>query len=200
VNTFFKTSLWGTDVTGVASAPSSVQFVQWNDGANSNPILDVETGRVTIWQNTGMQPNILTVGPLVHSALKRHPLIVERYKYTSSDSITADMIARVLEIDQYLVASSVAATNVEGATYASAFIAGKGALLSYAPATPTIMSASAGITFAWTGLFDSGSDMGVAVDTRYEAEIMSDVLRANMAYDQKLTGSALGYFFASAVA
>ncbi len=200
VNSFFATSIWGTDMTGVASSPSASQFVQWSDGANSNPISDIETGRNTIWQNTGMKPNTLTVGPQVHSALKRHPLIVERYKYTTSDSVTNEMIARVLEVDRYLVAGAVQASSVEGATHAGAFVAGKGALLTHSPANPNAMTASAGMTFAWTGLFDAGSSLGIAVDVRRNDDIMADVVRAHMAFDMRVTGQPLGYFFATAVA
>src|SRR6185436_5667538 len=43
-SSFFTSGVWTTTRTGVASAPSSVQFLQWND-TNSSPIVDVRNAK-----------------------------------------------------------------------------------------------------------------------------------------------------------
>jgi hypothetical protein len=194
---FFGTGIWGTDVV------AGTGFTAWDDPANSDPITDIAVGRKTILSNTGYMPNTLTVGFSVHEALKRHPLIVDRFKYTSSDSISADMIARLLEVDRYIVAKSVQATSQEGDTITTAFILGQNALLSYAAPAPSLMAHSAGYTFVWSRLTGL-NNLGVAT-FRYPmpqlgvtSEGTTERIEGQYAYVHKVTGSDLGYFFSNA--
>lgn len=202
-STYFKTGVWGTDVSGSAGGGSD--FVSWDDPANSDPITDVSTARKTLKKNTGYEPNTMLVGYSVHEALKRHPLIVDRIKYTNSESITADIIARYLEIDRYLVAKAVQATNQEGQTITTDFVLGNHALLCYAAPAPNLMAHSAGYTFVWSGLTGL-NNLGVAT-VRYPMPHLGrtsngDVERieGQYAYAHKVTGSDLGYFFQNAAA
>lgn len=199
VSDFFGTSVWGTDVTGVSSAPSSGQFYQWSDYTNSDPIEDVEAGKETILSTTGFLPNTLVLGYQVMRKLRNHPDIVDRYKYTSAQAITEDMIARLFGVDRILVAKAVKATNNEGATAAYSFAYGKAALLCHVAPNPGLMTPSAGYTFAWTGVSGGlGTTIGVS-KFRMES-LKSDRVEAEFAFDNKVVGTDLGYFFASAVA
>ncbi|MDE2096236.1 MAG: hypothetical protein KGL39_03255 [Patescibacteria group bacterium] len=196
---FFTTGVWATDDIG------GTGFAQWDDPANSDPITDISNARKTILSSTGFLPNTLTVGFSVHEALKRHPLIVDRFKYTSSDSITAQMLARLFEVDRYLVCKSVQATNQEGEAITTAFILGNHALLSYAAPAPSLMAHSAGYTFVWSRLTGI-NNLGVAT-FRYPmphlgvtAEGTVERIEGQYAYTHKVTGSDLGYFFSNATA
>jgi hypothetical protein len=198
VNAFFTTGKWDTDKTG------GVDFAQWDDPANSDPIADMAAARIKIKQSTGFMPNTWTVGFQVHEALKRHPLVVDRFKYTSSDSITHDMIARLFEVDRYLVASAVNATNQEGQAITTDFIMGKHALLTYSAPAPSLMAHSAGYTFVWSGLTGL-NNLGVAT-FRYPLPILGvteagvvERIEGQYAYTHKLTGTDLGYFWSGAV-
>jgi len=185
-------SVWGTDVTG------ATDFTRWDDAA-SDPEKDVATGKQTVLTNTGFEPNCLTVSYAVHQALKRHPLIKDRYKHTSDASITNEMLARFFEVDKYVVAKSVYATNVEAGTAAMAFAIGKHAVLSYAEGSPSIMMPAAATIFTWSGLTGM-NDAGVRIDQYYDQETKTDVVRGEFAFDMKVTGSDLGYRFKTAVA
>lgn len=185
---FFTSGIWATDVT-----PGNL----WDDYA-SDPQKDIDTGRTTILQQTGREPNKLIVGYKVHNALKRHPLIKDMYKYTSSKSITADMIAAAFELESYVIAKASYATNEEGAAGAYSFIAGNHALLVYADGSPSIMEPCAGAIFAWTEL-TAVNNAGIAVDSYYDQKTKEDVVRGQFAFDMKATGTDLGYFFASVV-
>lgn len=202
-SSFFTTGVWGTDVTG--SAGSGTDFTSWDDPANSDPIADVATGRKTIKKNTGYLPNTLVVGFTVHEALKRHPLIVDRIKYTSSESVTQDIIARYLEIDRYMVAQSVQVTSQEGQTITTDFVLGNHALLCYSAPSPSLLAHSAGYSFVWSKLTGL-NNLGVAT-VRYPmphlgttANGVVERIEGQHAYAHKVTGSDLGYFFASAAA
>jgi len=190
--TFFTTGVWATDVVG------ATDFDYWSDEATSDPITDVSTGRIEILKATGFLPNKMTVGFEVHEALKKHPLIKDIFKYTSSESITEAMLARVFEVDQYLVAKSIYATNAEGATAAYDFIQGKNVLLSYAPASAGLMIPSAGYTFSWSGL--TGMNTAGIATSRFDLRRNKVVrVETEMAFDMKAVATDLGYFLSGAV-
>ncbi len=186
-------SVWGTDVTG------STNFTQWDDAA-SDPEKDIATGKRTVLVNTGYEPNVLEVNYDVHIALKRHPMIKDRIKHTSSESITAAIIARFFEVDAYRVYKAIYNTAAEGATVSTSFAMGKHAVLTYQNrGGPAVMSPSANVIFSWSGLTGM-NDAGVRIDQYYDPKPKEDVIRGEFAFDMKITGSALGYRFKSAVA
>lgn len=191
VTNYMTTGKWTTDKTG------GTDFAQWDDEAASDPIEDIKDGRLMI-ALTGYMPNTLAVSLAVHEALKKHPLILERFKYTSSESITMEMLARLFEVQNYYVASSVYATNEEGATAAYDFNVPKAALLCYVNPSPSRMKPSAGYIFGWSG-FTGASDIGVRTN-RLEVPLkQSTRVESEMAFDMKKVAADLGYFFTTAV-
>jgi hypothetical protein len=199
VTDFFGTSVWGTDITGVSGTPGSGQVKQWSNFADSDPIEDVEAGKETVLSTTGFLPNTLVLGYQVFRKLRNHPDIVDRYKYTSAQAITEDMMARLFGVDRILVAKAVKATNNEGATGAYSFAFGKGALLCYVAPNPGLLTPSAGYTFAWTGV---GGGLGTTIGTsRIRMEhLRADRIEGEVAFDNKVIGSDLGYFWNTIVA
>jgi hypothetical protein len=131
--------------------------------------------------------------------LRNHPDIVDRYKYTSAQAITEDMIARLFGVDRILVAKAVKATNNEGASPAYSFAYGKAALLCHVAPNPGLMTPSAGYTFAWTGV-SGGLNTTIGVSKFRMESLKSDRVEAEFAFDNKVVGTDLGYFFATAVA
>jgi hypothetical protein len=196
---FLTTSIWSLDITGVASSPSGNQVIQWSDYANSDPIDNVEAGKAYVLSKTGYQPNVLVLGYEVFRELKNHPDLVDRIKYTSSQTITADMMARMFELDRVLVSQSVKATNNEGGTEGYDFTMGKQALLAYVPASAGLLTPAAGYTFTWTGVSQGlGANIGVS-SFRMES-LKSTRVEAELAFDNKVVSQDLGYFFTSIVA
>lgn len=188
---FMATGKWATDVVG------GTDFIKWDDYA-SDPQKDVDVGKKTVLQNTGFEPNTLTVSYPVHQALKRHPLIKDMIKYTSDESITAAIIARFFEVQNYYVTKAVYATNLEGGTAAYSFAVGLHALLTYVDGNPSLMAPTAYTIFSWTGLTGI-NDAGIRVDQYYDQDKKEDVVRGEFAFDMKVTGSDLGYFFSGVV-
>ena len=199
VSDFFTTGVWADDVTGVAGAPSSGETKQWSDYSSSDPINDIEAGKSEILSNTGMEANTLVLGYEVFRQLKNHPDLVDRIKYTSSQTITEDMLARMFDLDRVLVAKAVKATNNEGASEAYSFAYGKSALLCHTASAPGLLTPSAGYTFAWTGVSGGiGSTIGVS-SFRMES-LKAERVEAEMAFDNKVIGADLGYFWNTIVA
>lgn len=187
---YFTTSVWGTD-----STPSNL----WSNYSTSDPISDIETGKAAILTNTGFEANTLVLGYNVFRYLRNHPDIVDRYKYTDSKTITAEMLAMLFEVKRVLVAKAVVATNVEGETAAYSLVHGKHALLCHSAEAPGLLVPSAGYTFAWRGVSGGmGATVGVK---RFRMEhLSSDRVEGQNAYDLKVVASDLGYFFNGAVA
>lgn len=185
---YFTTGVWTTDKT-----PANL----WSDFSTSDPKADIETGKTTIGGNTGYEPNTLVVGRQVHQQLIQHPIIKDQFKYTSSESITEEMLAKYFEVDRYMVGRAVKATSLEGnTTLAIAYVLGKNALLCYSGPVST-EGPTAGRTFSWNGY---GNDAGIAVQTYWEPQTRANVIEGFMAYDFKVVAKDLGYFFNGAVA
>jgi hypothetical protein len=188
---YFGTSIWDTD-----STPSTL----WS-ASGSDPIGDVQAGINTVLTNTGYRPNVGVCSYAVFSILKNHTDIVERYKYTTSESMTTDLIARVLGLDELHVMGSIVNTADEGATASYSQVGDKDMLLAYVPASAGLMQPSAGYNFTWTGLANSG---GIGTSTsvsRFRMDhLRADRLEIQSAWDMKVVSSALGYFFSNCVA
>lgn len=189
---YFTTGVWSTDVVG------DVGFAQWDD-ASSDPEADIDAGKAAIKLTTGLNANTLIVNYDTHLALKRHPVIADRFKHTSADSITTAMLARYFEVDRYMVASASYTTSAEGAaTEANAFIAGKNALLCYVAPSPGIMTPSAGYTFTWSAF--SGANGGARTSKFRMDALASDRIEGEFAYDHKVVLPQAGYFYDQTVA
>ena len=196
---FFAGSIWGNDYDGVSGTPTTNEVKQWSDYAASDPIDDIEDAKSGILSTTGMEPNTLVLGYDVFRTLKNHPDIVDRIKYTSAQTVTADMLAAMFDIPRVIVSKGVKATNVEGAAAAYAFTSGKKALLAYVAPNPGLLTPSAGYSFSWTGV--SGG-LGATVGTsqfRMES-LKADRIEAEMAFDNKVIASDLGWFWDTVVA
>lgn len=190
VSDYFTTSVWGSDVT-----PTNL----WSDYAASDPINDIELGKETILAATGYMPNTLVLGYQTFRQLKNHPDVIDRFKYTSAANITADILARLFDVDRIFVSQSIKNTGNEGATDSFSFTHGKHALLCYVSPTPGLLTPSAGYTFAWRGVSDG---LGATVGTTrfYIPQLRVDRVESQMAWDNKVVATDLGYFFNGAVA
>jgi hypothetical protein len=192
VSDVFTTGVWGTDRTLSGTD-------QWSDFVNSDPRDDVDTAVEAILGVTGFKPNTMVVGWQVWRQLKNHPDFREQIKFTSGANMSPDMVAAMLEIDRFIVAESIYATNEEGGTAAYSFNFGKSAWIGYVNPSPGLLAPSAGYTFAWNGVSGSiGANVGISsIDmplkkaTRIEGEV---------AFDNKIVATDLGYFLSAAVA
>jgi len=199
VSDFMTTGKWSKDITGVAASPTTNQTIQWSDYTNSDPIEDIEAGKASILSTTGLEANTLVLGYDVFRRLKNHPDLVDRIKYTSSQTITEDMLARMFDIERVLVSKSVKATNAEGATGAYSFTTGKTALLAHVAPSPGILTPSAGYTFSWTGV-SQGLGLTIGTSTFRLESLRATRVEAELAFDNKVVAQDLGYFWNSIVA
>ena len=192
---FFKTGVWGTEITGVTASPSPTQTIQW-DSPTSNPIKDITDAAVKMASETGYKPNTLVLSPFAFNALKNHEYILDRIKYTQKGIVTTDLLATLFEVDNVYIAWGVVNTAAKGAEENVGFIMGKHALLCYSNPRPALRKPSAGYIFAWTGLEGSGAFGNRIV--RLPMDLLGlgvERIEGEMAFDAKKICVDLGVFF-----
>lgn len=205
VGNYFKAGVWTFNKTGVSGTPGLNEFKQFND-TSSTPIKTIRAFKTEMaLGNGGFRPNKMTIGRQCFDALLDHPEIVDRVKYVATGGramTNLQLLADLFEMDEVLVCDAVENTAIEGAVDAFAFIASKGILLTYSPATPGMMQPSAGYTFAWTGFLpQQGRNIGEVISRfRLPGTERADELEILAAYDMKLVSQDCGMFLASAVA
>ena len=199
MDTYFKTGVWGTDITGVTTGPTAGQVLGW-DQAGADPISDVSDMQLKMLGTTGKKANTLTLGPEVYAALKQCPAILERIKYTQRGIITADLLAALFEVDRVLVAYGIQNTAAKGKAAAMSFIYGKNALLSYSEKSPGLQKASAGYVFTWTGYAGAGAYGNATYNIPTPLLGRNSVrIETEMAFDMKVVAADLGIFFSGVV-
>lgn len=155
-DSFFKSGVWENEFTGIASggtAPSGSQFIKFSD-ANSDPIKFFDERKRQIRLDGRRTPNKLTLGYDAYLALKEHPDLLERVKYTGSTANPAQVNERVLAelfgVDEVKVLYAAYNAAEEGQADDMQFICEPGgALLSYTTPNPRIDEPSAGYIFTW---------------------------------------------------
>lgn len=121
---------------------------KWDD-PNSDPVQVVEEGKEAVRRASGVDPNRLVLSKPVFSALKFHPKIVERFRYTTAESVTAKMLANLLDLEEVAVGKSVAMDANADEEAAFDDVWGNAAILAYVPHDPKGMEEpSFGYTYA----------------------------------------------------
>jgi len=198
-STFFAAGVW----TG-QSTPANL----WSDYTNSTPITDVTTARRAMQLTSGgYKPNTMVVGKEVRDILINHPDILARLNGGATVSNTALVtnakLAEIFEVENFYVMEAVKNSGAEGLAESNAFIGGKHALLTHTPSSAGLMTPAAGLTFAWNSI--SGvNNLGVSIESFSDDALkrmqVAEHIQAKMAYDMKVVGADLGYFFNTVVA
>ena len=195
---FFADGIWGTDDT-----PSNL----WSDYTNSTPITDVTGARRTMQlKSGGFKPNTMVIGKEVRDVLINHPDILARLNggatVTNTALITDAKLAEIFEVENFYVMEAVKNTAVEGLAESNSFIGGKNALLVHAPRNAGLMTPASGLTFAWNNI-PSVNNLGITVesfsDDALKRQQVAEHIQVKMAYDMKVVGADLGYFFNAVV-
>ena len=200
-STFFSAGVWTNQVTPAPTA-------QWSDYTNSTPIIDVVNARRAMQLTSGgFKPNTMVVGKEVRDILINHPDILGRLNggatVTNTALITDAKIAEIFEVENFYVMEAVSNSSVEGVAESNGFIGGKHALLVHGPKGAGKMTPMAGGTFAWNNI-PGANNLGITVesfsDDALKRQQVAEHIQVKMAYDMKVTGADLGYFFNTVVA
>ena len=85
---------------------------RWDDAA-SDPMGDIEGAKDQVRTTCGVEPNRMVISSKGFKALKHHPKIAERFKYTTAESITAKMLAGLFDLEELAVGKATYVDSTE---------------------------------------------------------------------------------------
>ena len=186
---YFQSGVWANEYTGVSGTPSGKQFKKFSD-ANSDPIAFFDARKREIRLDGRRTPNKLVLGYDAFNALKEHPDLLERVKYTGSTAnpaqVTENVLAQLFGVEEVHVLDATYNAAEEGQPDDMRFICEPdGALLTYVTKTPQIDEPSAGYIFTWDML---GNGNFMATD-QFEGEggTHSEFMEGLLSTDMKKT-------------
>lgn len=194
---FFKTGVWTQDEEGdIGSSPT---FTQWDDYADSTPLLDFTTYQDEMESRIGREGNVMVVGKQGWNSLRWHPDFLELIKYTREGILTEAQVAEFLGVPKMVIGRALYTTDPEGTPEANVTyqrIWGKNALLMYAPSAPALNTPAAGYTLVWNRVPNAIQYMIRHREDQREV----DIIEGNSYFDQKQTSAMAGTFLHNVVA
>ena len=189
---FFTTSKW---TGGTSADPTAASLSAAWDDPSSTPIEDLHEQSNSVLVKTGFLPNTLVINNLGWTALKNHPDVVDRVKYTTSEPVTTQNVANLLGLSKVLVSRATNNSAQEGLTASYASVLGNHALLVYSAPSAGLWQPSGGYTFTWSGY--PGSSDGRRIKRFYLDANSAWRIEIESAFDQKLIDADLGVFIQS---
>lgn len=165
---------------------------QWSDYANSDPIGDVRTARQTVHAATFRKVNTLVLGKQTFDILVEHPQVIERIKYSALGVVTAELLARLFQVEKVIVGEAGSNTAAEGQTDSLSYVWGKHAWLAYIAPRVGLKMLTLGVTFTWKER--------MVKRWRDEDREGTYVRIGQDNYVQAFVASACGYYIKNAVA
>lgn len=81
---------------------------KWSDySGTSDPSQDIDDAIEAVRATTGRRPNTVELSPAAFKAARRHPKILENFKYTGRDSVTVEMLAAHWNVQHVVVGDAV---------------------------------------------------------------------------------------------
>lgn len=103
---------------------------KWSD-PGSDPSAQIDEYKEAVRRAIGLYPNTLLMGPDPMRALRSHPKILDRIKYTSRDSVTTDLLAQLWGLERVVVGMAVHVPDETTGQFSD--IWGNVAILAYVP-------------------------------------------------------------------
>jgi len=125
---------------------------KWSDYTASDPLGCITTAQAFIQGATGVVPNTLALDWNTWKVLRRHPQLLDMYKYTSGGEVTPEQLRSAFDVENLLVARSIKENQREGTGATSkTSIWGNSAILSYVnPSPPSFEEPATGaVRFQW---------------------------------------------------
>ena len=165
---------------------------QWSDYVNSDPIGDIRTARTTVHSNIFRKPNTLILGKQVYDMLCEHPQVIDRVKYSQLGVVTAELLARVFQVEQVLVGEAGYNSAVEGQTDSLSYVWGKDAIVAYCNPKVSLKMVTLVVTFTY--------EQRLVKRWRDEDREGTYVRVGNDNYQQAIIAAGAGYLLKTVIA
>lgn len=150
----------------------------------SNPFTVFEAGNAAVRAKIAKSPNVCVLGPAAFSALKNHPAITDRIKYTQHAIVTEDLLKTLLGYDQLYVGKAVYYTDA--GTFANVW--SDNVVLAYVPMSSEAERSQYAPTFAYTF-----RKKGYPVVDTYDENGKVLIVRNTDLFVPKIVGPDAGY-------
>lgn len=173
--------------TGNYGAPPTI----WSDLINSDPVKDIDDAKQVVKDKISLYPNTMVVSDKVHKLLRRHPKLLEMYKYTRGGTLSVDILKEIFEVENYYVGGASYISTKEGQTETLSAVWANNCNLLYIPPSPGIKQ------ITWSYLFRK---QGYRMVERWrEDALKSDWIRVSDKYDMKIISKLAGYLYTSVI-
>ncbi|NUN13487.1 MAG: major capsid protein [Myxococcales bacterium] len=164
---------------------------RWSNypSATSLPVVAIDDAKEVIRGKVGRYPNVLVIGPKVFKALKSHPTIIDRIKYSQKGVITEELLATIFDVDEVWVGKAIKSSDA--GTMSDVW--GNDAVLAVVPKDNKGLGVPA---FGYT-LHKKGRPL---VETYFDPGAKSKIVVASDIFAAVITASEAGYLFKGAVA
>lgn len=154
----------------------------------SNPITFVDSATTSIRRRSGMKANTIVVSDTTFKNMKEHTSITDRIKFTSSDSVTPTLLAKLFNVDKLLVSQAVRNSGEEGLSDSLADLATDTAGIFYIERNPGLKKPSAFYSFV-----KEGSSAPFRVRQYRDDPREGDVIEVSTFYQHKVVSSDCAY-------
>lgn len=182
-------------VTSISNVGSGVQLTganKWSD-PNSDPRADVNTGHAFIRNQTGLLPNTAVIDWDTMMVVKRHPLLLDLYKYTSGGELNDGQLAEILGVPRVLVGRGIVENALEEGTSSMTNIWGNNVLLAHIGPDTGLRSRTLGVRMRWTPAGMPGPFQVITSQENGAGSKHIEILEAGYFQDEKVVASDLGY-------
>ena len=182
-----------TSITNIGSGVLLTGANKWSDYLNSDPVSDISTGCAFIRSNTGVIPNTMLVDWDTYQIVRRHPVMLDMYKYTQGGLLNDAELREVFKVQRILVSDAIRNVALEGATASIVNIWGNNALLCYVdPAAPSLQTVTFGLGFRWTAP-ELPAPMAARVYDDPDPGKKVEITEVGYYQDEKIVASQLAY-------
>jgi len=161
-----------TSISNVGSGVALSGVNKWSDLTSSDPVADIDSGHAFIRRATGLAANTLVLDSDTMAILRRHPLLLDMYKYTSGGTVADAQIAQAFRVANILEAAGLKNVANQNQPKSLVNIWGNAAVLMYIPpgGGGSFSAPTAGaVRFQWTNDGIYGAGFNVMRTTKNEA-------------------------------
>lgn len=181
-----------TSISNIGSGVSLTGTNKWSDYVNSDPVGDISTGHAFMRNNTGIVANTLLMDWDTHKILRRHPVLLDMYKYTQGGLLNDAELKEVFEVDNLIVSRAIRNAALEGGTNSIVNVWGNNALLAYIGAAAGMETVTFGLGFRYQPA-GFPAPFAASVYNDPDPGKKTEVTEVGYFQDEKIVASQLAY-------
>lgn len=145
-----------TSISNVGSGVVLSGADKFSDTVNSDPIAVVNTAHAFIQRQTGLTANMAIMDFSTYQTLRRHPVLLDMFKYTKGGQLNNEEIANAFSVEQILVGQGVYNARRESTSAAASMVNiwGNNLVIARVDANAVgLQTATLGLRMQWTPEF-----------------------------------------------